>query len=404
MKLIFNIALRYLFGKKSTNAINVITWVSIIGMSIGSAALILILSVFNGFETLLSGMLSHFNPDIKVTLVEGKYRSKDSIDIEKIKKIKGIEAYSFTIEETSFFEYKGSQEVGIIKGVDQQFLKVTGLDTVLVSGSAKFGQEVSYAIMGSGMNTKLSINASDGTSTVTAYMPSNKNGSGLGSEFNGRQFYCSGTFSLGSDVDMQYVLVNFDLVNELLGLDNHYNALEIKLAPDAEESEVMDDLKSALGNGFYIKNRAQQDDGFLKIMNIEKWISYLISCLTMLMIAFNLVGTLWMIVLEKKKDIAILKSMGMTKWHIQKIFLWLGLCVSGIGLMIGSLLSLILYVLQKNYGLIRFPDGFLVNDYPIEMRWTSYAVVCFTVAGIGILASYIPSKRAGRVSTFVRQT
>ncbi|MBP9056145.1 MAG: ABC transporter permease, partial [Saprospiraceae bacterium] len=144
MKLNLSIAFRYLFGKKSTNAINIITWISIIGMAIGTASLILILSVFNGFESLLTGMLSNFNPDVKVTLVTGKYISEDSVNIGSIKKIQGVDQVAFTLEETSFFEYNGSQEVGIIKGVNNDFLKVTGLDTSLIAGEARFDQKTEY--------------------------------------------------------------------------------------------------------------------------------------------------------------------------------------------------------------------------------------------------------------------
>lgn len=403
MKLIFSIAVRYLFGKKTTNAINIITWISIIGMSIGTAALILILSVFNGFESLLSGMLSNFNPDIKATLMVGKYMPKDSIDVIAIAQIEGIERIAFTLEETSFFDYKGSQEVGIIKGVDNEFMKVTGLDTSLLTGSAKFGQNVEFAVLGSGMNTKLSVNSYDGFTPVTAYMPANESTGPLAKEFNALQFYPSGTFSVGSDVDMQYVLVNFDAVNSLLNLDNHFSAIEVKLKAKASESKVLKSLKEILGPQFNVSNRYQQDEGFLKIMNIEKWISYLIACLTLLIIAFNLVGSLWMIVLEKKKDIAILKSMGLTTGGIQGIFLCLGIMISVIGLMVGFGFGIILYWLQKEYGLISIPDGFMIDAYPIEMRWIDFIVVSCTVLIIGYFASLLPSIRAGQVSAFVRQ-
>ncbi len=403
MKLILTIAARYLFGKKTTNAINIITWISIIGMSIGTAALILILSVFNGFESLLSGMLSNFNPDIKITLAEGKYISKDSIDAENIKKIAGIERIAFTLEETSFFDYKGSQEVGIIKGVDDDFMKVTGLDTSLITGAAKFGQETEFGIFGSGMNTKLSVNPSDGFTPATSYMPSIESKGPLAKDFTALQFYPSGTFSVGSDVDMQYVLVSYNAVNNLLHLDNHFSALEIKLNPGASEKKVLASLKALTGDKFIIKNRYQQDEGFLKIMNIEKWISYLIACLTLLIIAFNLVGSLWMIVLEKKKDIAILKSMGLTKSGIKSIFLSLGLLISVIGLLVGFILGIILYWMQKEYGLISVPDGFMIDAYPIEMRWPDFLIVTITVIVIGFIASLLPSLRAGQISAFVRQ-
>ena len=403
MNLYLTIASRYLTGKKTTNAINIITWISIIGMAIGTAALILILSVFNGFEGLLSGMLSSFNPDVKITLNEGKYMSRDRVQEARIKGIKGIAQVSFVIEETCFFDYKGSQEVGIIKGVDSNYMQVTGLDSSIILGAAKFGEDTEYGLLGSQMNTKLSINPADGFTTITAYMPSDEDKGPLAKPFNSMNFYPSGTFSVGGDIDPQYIIVNYEAVNHLLNLENHFTAIELKLTPEAREKSVIKELQSALGSDFKISNRYQQDEGFIKIMNIEKWISYLIACLTLLIIAFNLVGSLWMIVLEKKKDIAILKSMGLTKKGIQMIFLMLGLLISFIGMMSGYLLGIFLYWLQKEHGLVSIPDGFLVDAYPIELKMSDFIVVTLTVMVIGLLASLLPSFRAGQVSAFVRQ-
>ncbi|HRO09014.1 MAG TPA: FtsX-like permease family protein [Saprospiraceae bacterium] len=403
MNLYVKIAFRYLFGKKSTNAIHIITWISIIGMAIGTAALILILSVFNGFEGILSGMLSHFNPDIKITLNEGKYMSRDKIDTTLFTRTQGIDAYAFTIEETSFFDYKGSQEVGIIKGVDNQFLKVTGIDTALLYGQAQFGKPTEFALLGSGMNTKLSVNPSDGFTPVNAYMPLRKAKGPLSKEFNSYSFYASGIFSVGNDVDMQYVLVNFDAVNQLLGLENNFSAIEIKKQPGYNDKKLANTLQQALGPAFKVSNRYQQDENFLKIMNIEKWVSYLIACLTLLIIAFNLVGSLWMIVLEKKKDIAILKSMGMTTHNIRWIFLTLGLLVSAIGMVLGYVIGIIMYLLQKNYGIISIPEGFMIDAYPIEIHMGDFIIVTLTVLSIGYISALLPSIRAGKISSFVRQ-
>ncbi len=404
MKLYLSIAFRYLFGKKSTNAIHIITWISIVGMAIGTAALILILSVFNGFEQLLSGMLSNFNPDIKVTLVEGKYMPIDSVDTKILNQTKGIDSYAFTIEETSFFDYKGSQEVGIIKGVDNQYLKVTGLDTALLYGAAQFDKTTAYGILGSGMNTKLSVNPSDGFTPITAYMPLRASKGPLSKEFNSYSFYASGIFSVGADVDMQYVLVNFAGVNHLLGLENHFSAIEIKTQPDANYKKIVAELHQAFGPKYKIRDRYQQDENFLKVMNIEKWVSYLIACLTLLIIAFNLVGSLWMIVLEKRMDIAILKSMGLTTKGIRWIFLTLGLLVSALGMGLGYIVSIILYLLQKNYGLISIPEGFMIDAYPIEMRLGDFVIVTITVILIGYLSALLPSIRAGKINAFIRQT
>mgnify|MGYP001439597564 CR=1 FL=1 len=404
MNLSFRIAVRYLTGKKSTNAINIITWVSVVGMSIGTAALILILSVFNGFESLLSGMLNSFNPDIKISLSEGKFISRDSLDIEAIKSIEGVQAVSFTIEETAFFTYKGSQEVGIIKGVDADFRSVTDIDSTLIAGSFKLDDhQINYGVIGSGMNTKLAVNPSDPLTPLDVYMYNRVPKGPLAKDFRTLAVYPSGVFSSGNDVDMSYVIVGLEEANILLDLEDHFSAVEVKISPSASEKAIVQKLENILGERFIVKTRYQQDDGFMKIMNIEKWVSYLIACLTLVVIAFNLVGSLWMIVLDKKKDIAILKSMGYTTSGIRKIFLMVGSIISFAGLISGILLAMIFYVLQKNYGLISIPEGFLIDAYPIELKLKDFFLVTLTVLLIGYLASLLPAVRAGKITAFVRQ-
>ena len=404
MNLSFNIAVRYLSGRKSTNAINIITWVSVLGMSVGTAALILILSVFNGFEDLLSGMLNSFNPDVKVELVNGKFTDKKSIDTIALHEVEGVSSISFTIEETAFFTYKGSQEVGIIKGVDSHFAKVTDMEKAMIAGNLVLDNgEVTYGILGSGMNTRLSVNPSDPFTPLTAYMYSSRNKNVLGKEFKTLAVYPSGVFSVGNDIDVAYVVTGFDDVNYLLDMDDHFSSIEIKLAENANEKKVIRQLQSILGNEFKVKNRYQQDEGFLKIMNIEKWVSYLIACLTLAVIAFNLVGSLWMIVLDKKRDVAILKSMGYTTQGIRRLFLWVGFLISGIGLIAGIVIALIFYFLQKQYGIISIPDGFLIDAYPIMLKFSDFILVTLTVLFIGYVASLLPSVRAGKITAYVRQ-
>lgn len=405
MNLISTISLRYLFGKKSTNAIHVIVWISVIGMTIGTASLVLILSVFNGFESLLTGLLSSFNPDLKIELKEGKFYSVDSIDTVRINEIKGIEKYAFVLEETSFFEYKGSQEVGILKGTDPSFLSVTRLDSTIIMGSADLSQNadnITYGLLGSGMHMKLSVNPSDPLTPVIAYMPAKKTGPTLLSDLNSLPVYPSGIFSVGNDIDGQMVIIPRQQMNALMELQNHFTAIEVKLSPLASAHDVIKNLQSVLGEKFVIKNRIQQDDGFFKIMNIEKMVSFLIATLTFLLIALNLVGSLWMIVLEKKQDISILKSMGMESVAVKKIFILIGLYISFAGFVLGLALAVLFYFLQKNYGLISLPDVFIIDAYPIEMRFFDIILVAITVLGIGFLASLIPATRASKISAFVR--
>jgi lipoprotein-releasing system permease protein len=400
----FDIAGRYLFGKKTTNVINIITWISIVGISIGTAALILILSVFNGFESLLSGMFNAYNPDLKIVANKGKYIEADSTDLYQISKLQDIAFLSKTVEEVALFEYKGNMEAGFVKGVDNMYSKVTGIDSIIIKGDFEvYDDEINYCVMGTGMYNKLNIVPSDPLSTISIYMPSKNNSDPLHKDYVNRQCYPRGIFSAGNEDDAQYILASYDFVNDLLQGSNLITALEIKLKENAPEESVRQNLKTILGENITIKNRYQQDEAFLKIMNIEKWVSYLIAALTMCIIAFNLVGSLWMIVLDKRKDISILRSMGMNEKDVRYIFIYVGLYVGLIGLSIGIVVSLILFILQKNFDLISIPSGFMIDSYPIALKYLDFIVVILTVMSITFFASLLPALRASKISAYVRQ-
>lgn len=396
-RLSFDIARRYLYGKKSTNSINIITGISIFGISIGTAALILILSVFNGFEQLLSGLFNSFNPDIKVLPYEGKYFEITDETILQIQQIDDVTAVSKTIEEVSLFEYKGSREIGTIKGVDEAYLKVTQLDSLIVNGRFVLSENnINYGIIGAGLRNRLSLSTRDQLTPVTVYMPQKKQKIIGAKEFKARELYTSGVFSVRSETDYQYLLSNIDFVRELLDQDNACSALEINLNDYQNVEETKRKIAQLLGDGFVIKNRYEQDETYMKIMQIEKWFSFLIAGLTMLLIAFNLVGALWMIVLDKQGDISVLRAMGYHKREIRRLFSYLGLLITCIGILLGFLLALIAYVLQKNYGIIAIPEGFLIDSYPVSLRLGDFVIVSVTVLSIGFLASILPAAKASR--------
>lgn len=389
-----DIARRYLYGKKSANSINIITGISIFGISIGTAALILILSVFNGLEGLLSGLFNAFNPDLKVLPFEGKFYDLDGETYTKLTEIKGILSISKTIEEVALIEYKGSKEIGVIKGVDKNYVDVTGLDSLIVNGKYLLqNNQIQYAIVGSGLRNKLTLSIQDRLSPLTIYMPQKKKKI-MGKEFKSKDVYPSGIFSVKSDTDYRYLITNMNFVSNLLDQKGKVSALEIKIDKDIDEFKIRENIISILGEGYVIKNRYEQDEAYMKVMAIEKWFSFLIIGLTMVLIAFNLVGALWMIVLEKRKDISVLKSMGYTKKNIRSIFLSLGLLISLIGIGIGFIIALILYYLQKEYGAIGFTDGFLIDAYPVKLKITDFIITTSTVLSIGFLASFLPSKKA----------
>jgi len=402
MNLALKIAKRYLFGKKSINAINIITGISVVGISIGAAALVLILSVFNGFEDLIRSNFNAFNPEIKVTPAKGKYFEVDSEFLQKISDISGIENYSLVQEEVAYFEYDNNRSVGVIKGVDKNFEIVNNIDTTIIAGHFSLKKNgLNFGVIGSGLASKLGVNTSDQLTPLTIYILKNKTRGPLDQFYKRAEVLPAGKFALQSEADMKYLIVPVDLSKYLLGKKNEYSAIEIKTKGDVYE--VKNELQSKLGSAFVVKNRMEQDAELMKIMNMEKWISYAIVSLTLFLVAFNMIGSLWMIVLDKRRDISILQSMGANKKLIKRIFIYEGLLISGIGLIIGVILALLFYFAQKDFGIIGIPEGFIIDAYPIQLRLMDFVVVTITVFFIGILISLLPAYRAGKIPAFLRE-
>lgn len=404
MNIVNSIARRYIFGKKSTNAINVITGISIFGISVGTAALILILSVFNGFESIIQQQLNVFNPDIQVEIKEGKTFHIEEAQFNAIKNIEGIRAASRTIEEVALFEYHDSQKDGILKGVDRDFQQVIGIDSALIEGEFLVEDlQGNYAVSGAGIASELGLNIGIQFSPVTIYLPKKKKKGILDKDFKIDNLSVKGIFAINNDNEYSYMLTSLDHANELLESEDMASALEIKLTPAADQAQVIHKLKTILGDEYAIKNRYDQDNTYLKIMNIEKWMSFLIVSLTLLIVAFNLIGSLWMIVLEKKKDIAILQAMGSTPQQIRNIFLNVGIQVTLLGMIIGFGLALVFYALQKTFGIVPIPSGFIIDSYPIKLKIIDFLSVTLVVIFIGVLASLPPAFRAARIPTFIRE-
>ncbi len=400
MQLIYNIASRYLFKKKGLNVINIVTGISVIGIAVGTAALVLILSVFNGFEHLLSGMFNTFNPELKVIPTTGKIIDLDSSSLYKIRELEGVKACARVLEEVALFEYKGTQEIGIIKGVDEDWPNVIELDSFLRRGKYKIdNKQLNYGLLGDEIKIKLNVNVNDRLNPITVYMPLKRKKLLGGKEFTFQDLYPSGVFSVRSETDQQYVLASLKFTEKLLSQKNQYSALEIKMRSAEDEENIREAIGEILGDKVIIKNRFEQDEEFIQIMNIERWVSYLIVSLTLLLVVFNLFVCLWMIVLDKRKDIAVLKTLGMENSKISGIFLSVGGLITTIGLLIGFVLALILYFLQSKYGLIGIPDSFMISAYPIQLRPFDFVVVAFTVLILSVLASILPSIKAAKLPT-----
>ena len=398
------VAFRYLYGKKSTNAINIITAISVLGIAIGTAALILILSVFNGFEGLMKSYLDSFNPDFKITSTEGKYFSLDDTLKSQLESVIEIESYSYVLEELALFEYNNKQQIGTIKGVDENYLQSTDLESAITDGDARFyDQKIGdLAILGRGVSDNLNLGINNVVHSLKIYVPNRKKKFPGDKDFRSRPFVSSGVFEIRNERDNQYVITNYEAVASMLALSGEISAIEIRKKPEVTDSQIKQALRNAGINNYKIADRFQQDESFLKITNIEKWTSYLIFSFVMVLIIFNLVGCLWMIVLDKRKDISILQSFGATKSMVSRIFLYEGVLICVIGFGGGLIAAIIFYYLQIHFGIIGVPEGYSITSYPMEMRSTDVIIIGVTVSILGLLASIPAAMRAVRVSAYVR--
>ena len=406
MNVISAIARRYLFAHKGTHFINIISGVTIFGLSVGSAALILVLSVFNGFEDLIASMINSFNPDLKVIPTQGKFFDDDTLLIEDLLKIEGVVDVSRTIEETAIFEYDRLPTPGTMKGVDAHFQEVSGIDSTMIEGPFLLRDEkADYAILGSGVARNLSVDVLNVFQGLSIHMPDRNASAGSTRPYRTKVVRPIGVFSVQQDIDLEYVLIPIDVAQSLLGRSGQISGLEIKVDESRVElAQIERSVQARVGEALNVQTLYEQDEEFLKLMNIEKWMAYLITSLMLLLITFNLIGCLWMIVLDKKQDIAILKAMGSTANFIRKVFLRLGMYFTGGGLLIGIALAIVLYFLQKQFGLISIGPGFVVDTYPIKMKISDVMIVSMTVLIIGFLASIPAANRASRLGSHIRET
>lgn len=414
--LAFRIARRYLFARKSTNAINVIAGIAVSGVVVGSAAFIIILSAFNGFEDLIGTLFSTFNPEMKITAAKGKVFTPDSTKIAQLRALPDVQAVSATLEEIALFTYEKAQTLGTLKGVDSCFTQVTAMDSMMSEGRFEVGnEETNLAAIGAGVADKLMLPFDEArdqaAGAITVFMPKRSNsGSGFGSvsqPFKSRLLLPVGTFEILQDFS-GYVVTNLDFVRELLSYsDGEVSAIEVKLKSSANAASAERAIKEVMGSDFEVRSRREQDATFFKVTNMERWAGYAILSFAFLIVAFNLVGALSMLVIEKKRDIAMLKSMGATDSLVRNIFLMEGTLLALFGTLLGFIVATALCVLQQVYGFVRLNGGsnggkFIIDAYPISLRANDYILVFFTILIIALLASWLPAQRAAKVAGVVR--
>jgi lipoprotein-releasing system permease protein len=395
----FLFAWRYFKAKKSTNAINIIAWISILAIVIGTSVLILVLSVFNGFESLVKSLYSSFYTDLKISPSSGKTVMISQAQLNQLKAIKGVQNFSLIAEEKAFLQNGEYQSVVYLKGVDENYRYVSGVSDNIVKGEYELGTEDEpLLILGSGVENALGIQADRNLSPLNVYLPRK----GVAEQFNPMENISSDTvqtssvFVIQQDFDNKYAITNIDFVRQALKMeDNEYSALEIKLDVGAETDKVQASVEKLFSGNYKVQDRYQQNQSLYSVMNMERWAIYAITCLVLMVAAFNMIGALRMLSLEKQKDIAVLYAMGARKWFIQKIFIAEGLLLALVGGGVGMLLAYMIAILQINFHLIPLQGGsFLIDYFPVKLQFSDFLLVTVTVLVIALIASWSPSRRA----------
>ncbi len=399
----FYIARRYLFSKKSHNAINVISLISVCGVVIATTALVCALSVYNGFNDLVSSLFSHFDPQLKVTAKYGKVFDPNCSEIAQVKALPEIETYCAVLQDNALIKYKDRQEIGVIKGVDDNFSHLVDLDSVLIDGEFILSDEVTnYATLGIGLASHLGIKAGF-VSPIEIYVPKRDqqvNMANPATSFNLEYTFISSVFRINQQVyDDYYIIIPLQTARTLLNYENEISALELKIKAEVSLSTVEKQIKQLLGDKFEVKNRFEQQEASFKMMQIEKWVTFLILCFILAIALFNIVGSLSMLMIEKKDDVETLRNMGANDRQIQQIFLFEGWMISGFGALLGIFVGVVLCWMQQGFGLIRLGDtagSFIIDAYPVHILLLDILTVFLTVLAIGFLAAWYPVHYLGK--------
>ena len=394
MKLSVYIAKRYLFAKKSRNAINIISAVSVAGVAVGTMALIIILSVFNGLETMVSAIFNTFDPDLKVTAIEGKSFIPDTSQLKLLSNVEGVSCYTLTLEENALLKYGDREFIGIIKGVDENYTQVSGIDSSMWEGDFILHAENrrQYAIPGLGVASYLGIRTNF-VQPLCIVFPRKSGGMSLSAEnsLNERYILTSGIYAVEKEYDSKYVYVPIDFARSVTETPDGITSVEIRFKDEADTVQVQKTIAKIYGEGFRVQNRYEQQELFYKVMKSERLAIFLILTLILIIASFNIIGSLTMLIIEKERDIEILKSLGAGKKLIQNIFIFEGWLISIIGAASGVFLGFLICWLQQRFGLVKLQSNSLIMDaYPVVMKLKDFIIVPATVLLIGYWAAWYP--------------
>ncbi len=406
MRLPLFIANRYLLAKKSHNLINIITWISILGISVGSFALIVVLSAFNGLEKVISSMNNRLTPDLQIAPVKGKTIELTAFPLGQLNEIQGVEYVIPTITEDALFRANDKQHIGQVKGVGLEYQDIERFNEIIFGSDGlqlADDEEHSFAVPGAGVAWYLGINAYNPYAMVRVYVPKRGNASlmSLENSFNSDILTVRSVFSTEQEQDEKLVLVPFDWLSELLEYENKANNVELFVAPNADINKVKKSVTSLIGEDFTVKNQQEQQETLYRIMRSEKWAVYVILTFILILATFNVVGSLSMLMIDKRKDTEILKAMGADNRLIHKIFMNEGLLISVAGGIIGLLLGIVLVLLQQQFGFVKFGTGggnYVVDAYPVLLKLKDVLLIFATILVVGCTSAFLTVRHAMRKS------
>lgn len=396
MNISLYIAKRYLFSKKSQNIINVISIISVIGIAVSTLAMVVVLSAFNGIEGIVENLYNSFDADLKITLNEGKTFSIDKVDLDKLRTIDGIEVVSPVIEETALFKKGGQFVTSKIKGVDENYIEMVRLDTLLSEGLPDLSYEgTQYCIPGIVIQSRLGLSSDPRfQNTVTVHgMLRTKKISMQSQAFNKKMIQVGGVFATGTPYDEKYVITSIDFARSLLEYEDEITAIEIGLNYDSKDNieQIKKQLQQTVGNEFQVKTKMEQNQLIFSATKNEKIATYVILCFVLVIAAFTLIASLTMLVLEKRKDVFTLYSFGFTKKHIERLFFYEGMLINFFGGVLGIGLGILVCYLQIWFGFISM-EGMIISAYPVEVEFWDILYIILTVLIVGFLSSYFPVK------------
>lgn len=366
------------------------------GIIVGTMALVIILSVFNGFTQLIGTFYSNFDPDLKITPVKGKMFDPATADFETIKNMPEVADFAEIIEDVGLLKYRNQVYPAIVKGVPENYSTYTNIDSLIVDGSFLLkNNDINYAVVGQGIAYALGIRPAF-TDAIVIVVP--RSGAKISlnpaNAINQSYVFPSGIFAVLEEIDSKYMIVSLPFARDLFNSGKKISSVELDIANGENIEKVQKKIAQILGDNFEIKNQYQQHDLIFKTMESEKWVAYLILIFILIIAAFNILGSLSMLIIDKKDDIMILRSMGATPNTIRNIFLLEGWLITIIGAIMGTLLGIFLCWLQLQYGIIQLTENqtFLISAYPVQLRLTDVLLVLSMVILIGFFAAWYPVK------------